>query len=156
VSEPYLVGPPGREYPANQRQKTIGMNMLAAPGMKWCPDCDEYNPLEDFGKGKPYCKTHTAERGRAYNAKRRDRLRAQHIQRKYGINAQEFDALLESQGGVCPICETRLPEGTRRVHVDHCHDTGEVRGILCNACNSGLGMFGDNPERLLKAIAYLR
>ncbi len=69
-------------------------------------------------------------------------------------------SLLESQGGVCAICkkEEQIIDkggGTQRLSVDHDHDTGKIRGLLCNDCNVGLGRFKDNLELLRSAVAYL-
>ena len=72
---------------------------------------------------------------------------------RYGVDGGTYAAMLVEQGGACLIC------GDRRVHealvVDHCHDSNGVRGLLCRKCNSGLGMFDDDPDRLLAAAAYL-
>jgi Recombination endonuclease VII len=76
--------------------------------------------------------------------------------RKYGLTLETFDAMLAAQGGCCAICGSDKPYGKGRFHVDHCHDTGVVRGILCHPCNTSIGTLGDNPERLEKAAAYLR
>jgi hypothetical protein len=70
--------------------------------------------------------------------------------RRYGIGADEFDALVVAQGGVCLICGRDNPE-----HVDHDHETGKVRGILCFTCNVGLGNYGDDVTRLRNAADYL-
>jgi hypothetical protein len=69
---------------------------------------------------------------------------------RYGIGADHFDELVKQQGGVCPICGRADPE-----HVDHSHDTGKVRGILCFNCNGGLGQFRDSPDALRSAADYL-
>lgn len=72
----------------------------------------------------------------------------------YGMSAEQYAALLESQGGTCAICER--PERTgRNMPVDHCHETGQVRGLLCTSCNLGLGRFADDPTRLRAAADYL-
>lgn len=68
--------------------------------------------------------------------------------------------MIALQGGKCPICETVLrPYGetgkSGYTHVDHNHDTGKVRGIVCNACNQGLGKFKDNAVTLARASAYI-
>lgn len=85
-----------------------------------------------------------------------------HLTRKYGISLDDYIAMLERQGGVCAIC--RMPEtsrhrrGTgdvRRLSVDHCHETGVVRGLLCWRCNAGIGKFEDDPALLALALAYL-
>jgi len=71
---------------------------------------------------------------------------------KYGITEEEYDALLAKQEGRCAVCrgipETRMP-------VDHDHNTGRVRGLLCQNCNRALGLMGDNVEALRRAVAYL-
>jgi hypothetical protein len=82
--------------------------------------------------------------------KRRDyQLRA-----KYGIGLDGFEKLLKSQGGVCALCRGQFKSDRDR-HVDHCHETGRVRGILCFSCNKGLGLLGDNIEGMRRAINYL-
>src|SRR4030095_3098139 len=70
----------------------------------------------------------------------------------YGLTNKQYDKLLESQGGGCAICG-RLP-GKRMLAVDHDHDTGKARGLLCYACNSGLGNLQDSADILRKAIIY--
>lgn len=78
------------------------------------------------------------------------------IRRMYGITLEQYNQLLALQGGGCAICgRTQEPDG-RRLAIDHCHTTGNVRGILCNNCNNGLGSFGDNIGGMLKAIDYLK
>jgi hypothetical protein len=72
---------------------------------------------------------------------------------KYGITQEEYDALLEAQGGGCAVCGATPEE--EELPVDHDHDTGEVRGILCNNCNNGIGRFEDSPELLRSAADYL-
>ncbi len=77
---------------------------------------------------------------------------------KYGITLADYDALLASQGGTCRIC--RRPPSTikpdKNLAVDHDHDTGTVRGLLCDMCNVGLGNFRDSAEALEAAANYLR
>ena len=64
--------------------------------------------------------------------------------------------MMDMQDGHCAICYELLPDETRFIHVDHCHDTLLVRGVLCNGCNLGLGQFKDNPDALENAAAYVR
>jgi len=78
------------------------------------------------------------------------------IRRQYGISMQEFNELLEHQGGGCAICAKPISKLRRRMNIDHCHDTNQVRGILCSGCNTGLGHLGDNIDGLLRAVAYLK
>lgn len=69
---------------------------------------------------------------------------------------EQYDEMFEKQGGRCAICETEKPNGYgKRLAVDHCHDTGRVRGLLCGNCNHGLGKFGHDPARMRVAITYL-
>jgi hypothetical protein len=75
---------------------------------------------------------------------------------RYGIDTQTLLTLLERQGGVCAICKQAPGPGRRRgLVVDHDHQTGVVRGLLCNGCNTGLGNFQDSAELLLEASMYL-
>lgn len=80
---------------------------------------------------------------------RRHRLR-----KFYGMTIEEYDALLAAQGGVCAIC-LNPPTDDRQLVVDHDHETNEVRGLLCDGCNTGLGRFFDSVDQLRVAINYL-
>lgn len=73
--------------------------------------------------------------------------------KKIGLNEIDYQCLLEKQKAVCAICYQKC---TRALAADHCHNTGRVRGLLCNNCNRGLGHFKDNPELLYNAIEYLK
>lgn len=76
------------------------------------------------------------------------------LQATYGITLDEYNKILAAQNGVCAICKVpHHPE--RPLVVDHDHDSGEVRGLLCSECNTGIGLLGDNPQTLLSACAYL-
>lgn len=72
---------------------------------------------------------------------------------RYGITGKDYDILLEKQEGKCAICS--LLYG-KELHIDHCHKTNKVRGLLCNKCNVALGFFEDNIEILQNAIKYLQ
>jgi len=80
--------------------------------------------------------------------------REAYLQNKYGIGVGEFNAMMESQGRRCDICRTQLRVSVN-VAVDHNHDTGAVRGLLCLTCNSGIGMLKDDPAVVLAAHEYL-
>lgn len=77
------------------------------------------------------------------------------FRQQYGISVFEYEEMLFSQGGKCAICEREETNG-RLLATDHDHSTGKVRGLLCRACNTGLGHFGDSIPRLLSALEYLR
>ena len=125
--------------------------------MKRCSRCREVKPEGEFPVRRAsrdglgcYCKP-------CHNLKNRQTIqrlygnsRHYHLQQRFGIGVDEFDAMVEAQGGLCPICKKRAA-----VHVDHDHRTGKVRAILCEPCNGGLGQFKDDPERIRRAIEYL-
>lgn len=83
------------------------------------------------------------------------------LKRSYGITADQYKEMLSSQNGVCVICKCRemsiapTSKKYRHLHVDHCHTTGKIRGLLCSQCNTGLGSFKDSIENLKSAIRYL-
>jgi len=81
--------------------------------------------------------------------------RAQHLQRTYGISLDEYQRMLEVQNGHCATCPSDTPGGRGTWHVDHCHSTGKIRGLLCRACNTALGLVKDNPETLRNLASYL-
>lgn len=107
-----------------------------AETVKWCKRCEAVKPYSDFyktgGRWQAYCKT-------CCLAENRKRL--------YGFTAEDAERF----GNQCGICGT-----TENLVVDHCHDTGAIRGLLCGLHNSGLGMFQDNLEHLEAAMTYLR
>lgn len=77
------------------------------------------------------------------------------IRSLYGLSDKQFLDLLYAQHGLCSICQVAFSKRVRPV-VDHCHGSGDVRGLLCHHCNTGLGLLGDNPQILKRAIKYLK
>lgn len=108
-----------------------------------------------------------AERKRHYRKDNRERVlerertrlagghRERNLKRYYGMTPTDYKTILAAQDGRCAICDTDDPAPHPNFCVDHDHDTGRVRGLLCNACNVGLGRFKDSPELVRKAAAYL-
>jgi hypothetical protein len=86
--------------------------------------------------------------------------RYRHVARRYGLSPEQYDRLVIAQAGRCAACGEPPPAtGTptqRYLHVDHDHDTGRVRGLLCHPCNLTLGYARDDPDRLRRLIDYLR
>jgi hypothetical protein len=79
------------------------------------------------------------------------------LKENYGIGSHEYEEMLRRQEGKCGICGAIAADARGcRLHVDHCHNTGAVRGLLCSNCNHGIGKFSDCPERLEQAAMYLR
>jgi len=99
------------------------------------------------------------EAGRARAAKNPERY--QFLQKrsrllcKYGLSFEEYTALLAQQEDRCAICRTDMTDPFPSFVVDHDHITGEVRGLLCNQCNAGLGFFRDDVARVRSALRYL-
>jgi hypothetical protein len=93
---------------------------------------------------------------KAYRQKERakEQIKKYMLKAIYGLSLEDFNSMMEGQGGACAICGTRN-WGKTGPSVDHNHETGAVRGLLCNQCNSGLGMFRDNPGTVKLAVAYL-
>lgn len=90
------------------------------------------------------------ERTRKYNAANPDRVRRWWMKARYGLTPQEYAVLQEEQDGLCALCYE-----ASATQVDHNHETGQIRGLLCKNCNTALGKFRDDPERLRVAVDYL-
>lgn len=71
----------------------------------------------------------------------------------YGITEDEFQIMVDKQNNVCAICKQN-PE--QYLAIDHCHDTGKIRGLLCRKCNSAIGLFNEDVDRLTSALEYIR
>ena len=101
------------------------------------------------------------EYNRLYYLAHKDRYRGaysrdKHFRRKYRITLEDYRRMLEGQNGRCAICGTNQPGGRYKVfHVDHHHETGAVRGLLCNNCNAMIGLAKDDRAVLEAAINYL-
>ncbi len=85
--------------------------------------------------------------------KRKQQNRESRYKLKYGITLAEYESMFNAQHGMCAIC--KLPQ-ERLLVVDHDHNTGHVRGLLCHPCNVALGLFNDSTDRLLIAVDYLK
>ncbi len=128
-----------------------------------CMDCDVIKPADDFYKHKSgairhECKSCMNTKARARhkrNAKDPEYRRDKYLKR-YGITHDDYKKMLAAQGGVCAICKGEETKRWTHFSVDHNHETGEVRGLLCHTCNTGLGQFQDSPEMLAEAANYLR
>jgi hypothetical protein len=93
------------------------------------------------------------------NPERREINRRDLLRRNYGITPEQYDEMFASQNGVCALCaQPADPNGVRaasRLHVDHDHETGRVRSLLCNHCNRGIGAFRDDPDLMQRASLYV-
>lgn len=145
-----------RERKAAAVGRSIRERPSTAPGMKYCPHCKVVLPLHAFGSNRAagdgrttYCQPCHNEIGRR-NRERNGGSREYHLRRRYGIGQADVDAMLATQGGLCAACKTDRPQ-----HVDHDHETGRVRGMLCFLCNQALGNVRDDIQRLHGLIDYL-
>lgn len=123
---------------------------------KRCPDCGMVKLLAEFPRNKRtkdgwacYCKKCHNRRGRESRS-RYGGSRHHHLSQRYGMTPAEFEERVKSQGGLCAICRRKAA-----VQVDHDHETGIVRGVLCLHCNAALGALRDDLGRVYMAIDYL-
>lgn len=117
--------------------------------------------MEEFRKVHPNgdtycskCKHDRSVKARKENPEKTKKYeKVSSLRRMYGIELSEYNKMLKEQEGSCAICKSK--PNTRMLHVDHCHSLGNIRGLLCHGCNTGLGLFKDNKGLLMSAIKYL-
>ncbi|XVQ07746.1 endonuclease domain-containing protein [Spirillospora sp. CA-255316] len=126
-------------------------------GMKYCPRCQEVKSVQEFGRNRSkssgltaYCRpchsvTMAECKRRLYGSQRSYLLKL-----RYGLTAEQVEECWQSQGGVCVICLRK-----KASHVDHSHETGLFRALLCFPCNGALGQYDDDPGRMREAAKYL-
>lgn len=139
---------------------------------KTCISCQEDKPLGAFGKDasrkdglNPYCRECRNVKTRTWYKQNREHYaeaqRWRQIKHRYGVSKDEWMAKFEQQGGLCAICGFVLTSVVAEVNAkdrtatDHCHETGEFRGLLCGLCNLGIGYLRHDPALLRAAVAYL-
>lgn len=154
--------------------------MTTAISAKFCRDCNVNKDVSEYHRHRAtkdrlqvICKACMAIRNKAWKARNPQKLaeyernrprkpahirRDEQLRREYGISQIEYDQLVDRQCGRCAICqETPTPTNGKRVAlvVDHCHETGRIRGLLCTNCNVAIGHMKDDVGRLRAAISYL-
>jgi len=103
-----------------------------------------------------YAKSDIGKQAQAkYRDKNRAKIREYNLKRNFGINMRKYKKLFKKQEGKCAICETHQSELDRVLAVDHNHENGKIRGLLCSACNKAIGFLKDNPQVILKAHDYV-
>lgn len=116
---------------------------------KKCRDCPPSS-----GRAAPYpgprCSTHNREIKKV----RRQAAHEKRVGKVYGLKPGQYEQLYAAQGGVCYICQ-RATGRTRKLSVDHNHETGYVRGLLCRPCNNFIGHLRDDPELAYRMYDYL-
>ena len=128
--------------------------------MKQCIKCKQHKLLEDYYPHKSSknglqgaCKECVKAKSRLWNTNNKDQKHYQSVKAKYNIDKDQYFNKLKAQQYKCAVCEEKLVE---RPHVDHCHNTGLVRDLLCRYCNLLLGYAKDNEKTLQNAIKYLQ
>ena len=135
-----------------------------------CVNCKQDLPTKRFNKNlnkksgfQSWCTRCRSKANAKRNKERRHKdpisyrklIKRRELKYKYGITLETYYELVKIQTGRCAICND-VPKKKKLLCVDHDHKTGEVRGLLCHNCNTGLGFFNDTPEFLQRAIKYLK
>jgi hypothetical protein len=123
--------------------KVVGFSAMSRGNTKSC-GCHQY-PKGKLSANYKHGQSRTKEYDLDYQ-----------MRKNYGIGLKEYDAMFKAQNGICAICSQEPPNHhKKRLNVDHCHSTGKIRGLLCDACNRGIGLLKDSPVILNNAISYL-
>ena len=128
--------------------------------MKNCTKCGVEKPLSDFntrsdnGKFLGSCKSCVKEYSKNQHLKNINKRKNQKLEKAYGISLDKKLSMLKKQNNKCEICGNEF-KTNKSAHVDHCHKTGNVRGLLCTKCNPGIGFFEDSIDKLKSALLYL-
>lgn len=142
----------GEECAVHRRRK-----LAETMTQKRCRDCEVVKSIEEFPlKGgdtslrRSYCRECANKQRAAHKRK--------NLFREYGITGEQYDEILLSQNGKCAVCGSEDGKGQLKhqpLVIDHCHQSGVVRGLLCTKCNLGIGNFGDDIDRLKRVVEYL-
>ena len=139
------------------------MTKLYSDLYRTCMTCGvEKNILEFYMRDKKTGRRHSAckecdkARVKARHQANPERTRNNDLKRNYGITLQEHQEMYKNQNGVCAICKGEGDGKWKKLCVDHDHNTGKVRQLLCRNCNMVLGQVGDNPNLLEEMIKYLQ
>jgi hypothetical protein len=117
----------------------------------WCRECENIENRKRYLPKPSRTKNVRSEDEVKVDSKKRM------LKHRYSIDYDTYSQMYADQDGKCKICgDYKELGGHGGLLIDHCHITKEVRGLLCNKCNSGLGMFNDNEELLLRAINYIK
>jgi hypothetical protein len=160
VSQPERVSPVTSQNPGGGLERC-----RVATKDRVCRKCKRLQPLAGYRQGRHKCRDCERTKSRDYyrlNPSKRQQHQARWREKqrgrdRYKISTDEFDFLLRAQRGRCAICgAAKNVEGKTLLCVDHCHETGSIRGLLCNRCNSGIGMLKDDPRLVARALRYLK
>jgi hypothetical protein len=134
---------------------------------RWCSGCQTNKAPEEFARffrikdgRRSRCRECEAKNKKLSYPQAAGKYAERHLKRTYGLDQAALDAMVEAQGNLCAICKNemsdRIPRrrGSNR-HVDHCHDTGRVRALLCQRCNITIGFVKDDTKLLLAMVDYI-
>lgn len=139
-------------YKTDKYDKIKNIKSLLKDNLKQCSKCKETKKLNEFNNDKSTITRKTSHCKNCISLRfTKEKLRDLHYKTRYKLELGTYDILYESLNGKCQICNRKFD----KLYIDHCHITGIVRGLLCNKCNSGLGMLEDNRQYLENAISYL-
>ena len=147
------------------------MELRLVEATKTCNKCNKSRLLAEYGKN---CKSKDSRRSecntcrRDYYQANKEKIKArtkkaytpeygrqQKLKKNYGISIEDYNKMFSDQDGKCKICLTHQSKFKKPLFVDHCHRTGDVRGLLCHNCNIGISNFKDNLELFKSAMSYL-
>lgn len=143
----------------NQRRAEMRKRWGENYGKEYARKKYGYEPMEEYMARKEQERIQKAEYMRAwYQTEAGCRASiTQNIKKRCGVTIDQYDATYDAQEGKCRICGTFRERYTRdRLSVDHCHISGKFRALLCNHCNTAIGLLGENKERLHAALQYLQ
>jgi Autographiviridae endonuclease VII len=124
----------------------------------WCIACDikRRAPIEIRRERSRSWAQRNREKRREHYRKWKDRHPNSRACKRYGITEEDYRRMMERQNSSCAICHMVFGNGRfDKPRIDHCHETGRVRGLLCNGCNLSIGYFTADPSMLLSASLYL-
>lgn len=144
------------------RRDPVVIASLLSNGMKKCGGkklgCGKVLPVSSFHKDASYCRPCSREICKKfYHSENGEACwREYRYQKVFGISLGEYEGMLKQQHGRCALC-LAIPQCDQksRLHVDHCHATGKIRGLLCSKCNTGIGLLQDSPELMRRAAEYV-
>jgi hypothetical protein len=145
----------------NENNARVMAREIQIDGAKYCKSCDTTKPIDEFYlRNKTSMVRHSTckecDRKRVAGNYDPIKYQEQHLKRSYGITLNEYNEMLEEQGHRCKTCGTTKAGGKHgKFMVDHSHNTGKVRGLLCKSCNIALGEIKDNRQTLLNMVEYL-
>jgi hypothetical protein len=143
--------------------------------LRLCRDCGDCKTTSEFWASevklkRPSCIACSKKKQAAWRDKNRNKTRKKHaawrdahpgknlqysLKRRYSITVERYQEMLNAQDGLCACCGRPGEGGALRLLVDHDHDTGEIRGLICRRCNTGIGMLGDDADGVRRALDYL-